>query len=191
MPRVLLQVLKWAGIVIGGLVGLVVVALVVVYFVGGGRLSKTYDIQVAPVAIPTDDVAIARGKHLAESAVLCQECHGENLQGDILEDDLVFGRIVASNLTSGKGGIGGRYSDEDFVRAIRHGVRPDGTPLIIMPSEFFNKLGEADLGAVIAYIKSLPPVDNELPGTTAGPLARLIVLLAARPRNTVGECLGV
>ena len=94
-----------------------------------------------------------------------------------MDDDPVFGRLVASNLTAGKGGIGGRFSDEDFIRAIRHGVRPDGSPLIIMPSELFNKLGEADLGAVIAYIKSLPPADNELPSTTAGPLVRLLVLL--------------
>ena len=94
-----------------------------------------------------------------------------------MEDDPVFGRLVASNLTAGKGGVGGSYSDTDFVRAIRHGVRPDGTPLVLMPAEYYNKYNDEDLGAIIAYIKSLPPVDNELPETMAGPLARLFVLL--------------
>ena len=43
--RRVLKVLKWIGIVLGGLVGLIVVALVVVYFVAGARLNKTYEIQ--------------------------------------------------------------------------------------------------------------------------------------------------
>ena len=177
MPRLLLQLLKWAGIAIGGLIGLIVIAVVVVYFVAGARLNKTYDIEVAPIAIPTDEAAIARGKHLVESALICQECHGENLQGDVMEDDPPFGRIVASNLTPGRGGVGGTYGDVDFVRALRHGVRPDGTPLVIMPAELFTKLGDSDMGAVIAYVKSLAPVDNELPSTTLAPLGRLFFVL--------------
>ncbi len=85
--------------------------------------------------------------------------------------------LVASNLTAGKGGIGGSYSDADFVRAIRHGLGPDGKPLLVMPPNFFNNYNDDDLGAIIAYLKSLPPVDSELPTNTIGPLGRLFVLL--------------
>ena len=63
------------------------------------------------------------------------------------------------------------------MRAIRHGVGPDDKPLLIMPSEYFNKLSDQDLGDVIAYIKSLPPVDNDQPKAKPGPVGRLLILV--------------
>ena len=48
MARVLLKILKWVGIVLGGLLGLVVIAMVVVYFIAGSKLGETYDIQGRP-----------------------------------------------------------------------------------------------------------------------------------------------
>ena len=178
MPKVLIRVLKWGGVVLGGLVGIIVVAVLAIFFIGGSRFNKTYDVQPVAITVPTgNEEAIERGRHLVTVTGLCTECHEEGLKGDVMEDDPVFGRLVASNLTAGKGGVGGSYSDTDFVRAIRHGVRPDGTPLVLMPAEYYNKYNDEDLGAIIAYIKSLPPVDNELPETMAGPLARLFVLL--------------
>ena len=179
MPKPLLKVLKWVGIAIGGLLGLIVVALVVIWFMAGSRLNKTYDTEVKPVAVPTDEASIARGRHLVHSIGYCTECHGDNLEGDVMEDDPVFGRLVAKNLTSGKGGIGGSRSDLDFVRAIRHGVGTNGKSLVIMPAEYFYYYSDKGLGAIIAYLKTLPPVDNELPETSAGPLARLFILLGA------------
>ena len=175
--NMLKKALKWAGIALGGLLGVIVIILVVLYFVGGARINKTYDIQVASVAVPAEAGAIERGRHLVEAVALCQECHGENLAGDVLEDSFLFGEIMPSNLTSGKGGIGGAYTDADFARAIRHGITREGKGIIIMPSEQFNIFGDEDLGAIIAYLRSLPPVDNELPKTSVGPLARLIAIL--------------
>ena len=186
MPQILLKVLKWGGIAIGGLLGLIVVALVVVWFVAGSRMNETYDIEVKPVTVPTDEAGIARGRHVVESFGLCQECHGDNLEGDLLEDDPVFGRLAAKNLTSGKGGIGGSRSDLDFVRAIRHGVGPDGKSLVLMPSDNFYYLSDADLGAVIAYLKTLPPVDNELPESSLRLLGRVFLLLGL-PFLVAGE----
>lgn len=174
MPK---KALKWAGIAFGGLVGVIVIILVVLYFVGGSRVNKTYDIEVASVAVSNEAGAIERGRHVVEAIALCQECHGENLAGDVLEDSFLFGEIMPSNLTSGKGGVGGAYTDADFARAIRHGITRQGKGIIIMPSEQFNVFGDEDLGAIIAYLRSLPPVDNELPKTSVGPLARLIALL--------------
>ena len=175
----MLRILKWVGITLGGLVGLIVALVVVLYFVGGWRLNATFDIDPAPVVVPTDTASIERGRHLVTTLGLCQECHGENLEGEVMNDDPVFGRVVASNLTSGKGGVGDRYTDVDFVRAIRHGVGEDGRGLVTMPSQYFNKIGDSDLGAIIAYLKSLPSVDNELPSTSLGPLGRIVSLLAS------------
>ncbi len=170
----MVKILKWLGIVLGGLVAAVVILVVVLLLLGGRRVNKEYDIDVAAVTVSNDAGTIARGKHYVETLGLCQECHGEKLEGDILEDDPVFGKLVPSNLTSG---VGGSYTDIDYVRAIRHGVGPTGKPLVLMPSEFFNRISDADLGAIIAYLKSLAPVDNDVPKTKLGPLGRVITLL--------------
>jgi mono/diheme cytochrome c family protein len=49
------------------------------------------------------------------------------------------------------------------VRAIRHGVKPDGHPVQVMPAWEFYSMPDADLGKVVAYLKTLPPVDHEIP----------------------------
>ena len=167
------RILKWVGIGVGGLLAVIVIAVLALILLGGRKVNKNYDISV----VPDDAEAVARGRHFVETVGLCQECHAENLAGEVLEDDPVFGKLVPSNLTSGKGGIGGTYTDIDYVRAIRHGVRPSGKPLVLMPSEIFNKIDDADLGAIIAYLKTLPPVDNELEGTSLGPLGKVITLV--------------
>jgi hypothetical protein len=85
------------------------------------------------------------------------------------------------NLTSGVGGVGATNTDEDWIRAIRHGVGHDGRGLILMPSRIFYYLSDEDLGALLAYLKSLPAVDNELPITELGPLGRVMVTLGQLP----------
>ena len=164
------KVLIWVGAILGGLVGLLTVLGTVL------RVNKTYDIEVAAVAVPTDPESIARGRHIVESYALCVECHGENLEGDILDENPVFGTFAPPNLTSGRGGIVGTYTDIDYVRAIRHGVGREGKGLFIMPSQHFNEISDEDLGEIIAYLKNLPPVDNEVE-LKLGPLARIIALL--------------
>jgi cytochrome c553 len=85
-------------------------------------------------------------------------------------------RLYASNLTRGKGGVGGTYTDLDWERAIRHGVRPDGTSLLFMPSLEYQFLNDDDLGALIAYLRSLPPVDRERKPNSVGPIGRTLML---------------
>lgn len=65
--------------------------------------------------------------------------------GRVFLDEPAIGRFVASNLTRGKGGVGASYTDDDWVRAIRHGVGPDGKALLIMPSQEFFNLSDADV----------------------------------------------
>lgn len=169
------KVLKWIGIVLGGLLGFLVVAAAVSYALGSSRLNKTHDVQVENIAIPTDEEAVTRGRHLVQAVTFCQECHGEDLGGEILEDEPGMVTISASNLTSGRGGVGATYNDADYVRSIRHGVNPQGRGLIIMHSDIYHNLSEQDLGAVIAYIKSRQPVDDEVPETRVQPLGRIFV----------------
>jgi cytochrome c553 len=171
------KVLKWIGIVLGSLAALLLVAAVVLFVLGSKRLNKTYDLQPEAIVIPTDEAAIARGRHLVEVLTLCDGCHGEQLDGDAFEDEPMIATFYAPNLTSGRGGLGATYSDADYVKAIRHGVNPEGRGLLIMHSDVYHNLSQQDLGAIIAYLKSVPPVDNELPEPKIEPLGKILVAL--------------
>jgi mono/diheme cytochrome c family protein len=172
------KVLKWIGIVLGGLVGLALVAVGVLYVWTESKLNERYTIPVEQVAIPTDAASIARGQHLATSVFVCNQCHGPDLSGGVLFEDPLTGRLSPSNLTPGKGGVGQAYTDEDWVRAIRHGVMKDGRAGIAMLSNLFYKMNDEDLGAMIAYLKHLPPVDHEVPRTQLGLMGRVFLLQA-------------
>ena len=161
-------ILKWTGIVFGGLIGLAVLAGLVLYPIGMEKLTRSYPgIPVETVSIPTGPDAVARGSHIA-IVRKCAECHGENLGGKLLTDDPILGTIPASNLTSGKGGIGKSYSDTDWIRAIRHGVKPDGRVEVFMYD--YSTKSDQDLGALIAYLKQIPQVDSHYPATRFGPV---------------------
>ena len=168
------KVFKWIGL---SVLGLLVLLLGSVYALSGLAFNKEYKIRVEKVAIPTDSASILRGKHLVEAVAKCVDCHKEDMAGGMVIDAMpMLGRVAATNLTRGKGGVGSTYTDDDWVRAIRHGVRPDGSPLMVMPSQEFWHQDDDELGAIIAYIKSLPPVDRTVPERTVGPMARFLYL---------------
>jgi cytochrome c553 len=174
------KALKWTGIVLGSVVLLLLLAGAVMYVVGGSKLGRTYDeVQTASLTIPTDSASIARGAHLAVTNG-CNDCHTANFAGQVMVDAPPF-RVVASNLTRGAGGVGGQYSAEDFDRAIRHGVKPDGRPVFIMPSAAFHRLSDDDAAALIAYLQRLPPVDNELPATEVRAPGRIMAAALIDP----------
>lgn len=165
--------LKRLGLGVAGVVLLVGVAGAGLYGFTASSLRKSYDVKVAKVTVPADAEAVARGARFSGVIAKCVDCHGANMQGKVLVDDPAFARLAASNLTSGKGGVAARYkTDEDWVRAIRHGVRPDGRALIFMPSQEYWYINDNDMGDLIAYLKALPPRDNVLPTPRIGPIAR-------------------
>jgi hypothetical protein len=159
--------------ILGGVVGLAVAVVAVAWVVSGARLRKHYDVAGKTVAVPTDSVSLARGYALA-TLYGCRGCHTASLGGQTLVDEFPFARLPTSNLTRGQGGIGGAYTDADWEKAIRHGLRQDGTPLFIMPSHEFNRMSDEEVGRVIAYVKSVPPVDHMPATRTVYPLARVL-----------------
>lgn len=152
--------LKWIGLIAGTLLGLLILGVLALYMSGRSRLYKKYDVSVRSVFIPSDAEALKEGKRIFQYRG-CEACHGEQLQGLVYMDNPALGQVITPNLTIGKGGIGSLRTDLDLVRSIKHGIRPDGTPLLFMPSTEFYFLSDADLGKVLAYIRSLPPVDKE------------------------------
>ncbi len=164
-------IMKWTAIVLGGLIGLTLLAGLALYPIGMEKLTRSYPgIPVEKVNIPTDPDAIARGRHIA-IVWGCTKCHGENLSGVLLADDPFLGTIPASNLTSGKGGIARSYTDADWIRAIRHGVKPDSRVEAFMYD--YSTMSDRDLGALIAYLKQIPPIDSDYPAMRFGPIVPL------------------
>jgi len=152
--------LKWIGIIVGVIAGLLMLGMLVLYGAGRMRLTKKYEVTIVPVAIPSDAESLVEGKRIFQYRG-CEACHGEHLQGLVYMDNPALGQVITPNLTSGQGGIGAQRTDEDLVRAITHGLRPDGTPLLFMPSTEFYFMSAADLGKVLAYIRSMSPVNKE------------------------------
>lgn len=175
-----IKVLKWIGLLAGGLLGLLVLTGMVLYFIGEAKFSKGYDVPVETVSIPTEGGAVQRGEHLA-AIFLCKSCHNDDLSGKLEFEIPGMLSIPTPNLTSGAGGIGSFYTDEDWVRAIRHGVGHDGRALFIMMSEPFHHLGNEDVGALVAYLKSLPAVDHTLPERRIEPLGKLMMGMGLFP----------
>lgn len=170
------KALKWIGIGAGVLVVLLLIAIVAVYAVSNSKMSTTYSVNIRPVAVPTDSASIARGRHIAITRG-CGDCHGQNMSGGTVVDGPFFvGYIYGPNLTKGKGGKGAGKKDIDWVRAIRYGLDAHGKSLAVMPSNEYYFMSDPDLGALISYLKSLPPVDNTMPSSSLGPLLRTLYL---------------
>jgi mono/diheme cytochrome c family protein len=169
-----MRFLKFAGYFLVVVVALLAVGAATAYFASNARLKKTFNVAVKPVAIPTGAEAIARGKHIAETRG-CNDCHGKDYAGGKVIDDGAMGLLHAPNLTRGRGGRVATFTDEDWVRAIRHGIGPDKGGLFIMPSEEYSHFSDADLGAVVAYLKTVPAVDRERVPTALGPIARMLL----------------
>ena len=131
---------------------------------------------VPPVNADPREEQIARGKYLVNFAT-CTDCHtpgyffGKPDQARYLGGSEVgfeipgLGVFHGRNLTPDKETGIGNWSSDDIVRAIQTGVRPDGRQLApIMPYEAFSRLTKEDAYAIAAYLKSLPPVKNKVPG---------------------------
>jgi mono/diheme cytochrome c family protein len=162
-------VLRWTGRIAGGLVALLLVAAGSVYALSERRIHARYEVPAHALAVPTDPASIARGQHVA-TVRGCTDCHGAGFRGNVLIDDPAIGVLSAPNLTAG--GRGADLTDADWERAVRHAVRRDGSPLLVMPGNEFNTLSDEDLGAIVAYARSLPAQSKPAPALKVGPVIR-------------------
>lgn len=156
------NVLRYVSLAVGIVLLLLVILAGTIWMITEMRWNRGYDIVTEPIDYRVDADLLEKGRHVATIRG-CFECHGVNMEGKVFTDDPMLGRIVASNLTTGAGGIGTTYSDEDLVRSIRRGVKPNGKTVLFMPSHEYNVINKGDMTALIAYIRSMPPADNTLP----------------------------
>lgn len=123
---------------------------------------------------------LERGRYIANALSGCAYCHtphdwadpgtpmvaGKEGAGEVLPYADLPGRIVAPNLTPDPETGAGRWTDDQFARAIREGIGHDGRALFpIMPYQHYRNMSDEDLASVVVYLRSLPPVHNQLPPT--------------------------
>jgi cytochrome c553 len=165
---------KWlVALLVAGLLALPFAAA---YWMVENRLNQRFDLPEESLNITGDPQQVARGEHLVTVLMGCTDCHGPDLGGSMLYDDVLFGRIAGSNLTSGRGGVAPEYDELDWERAIRHGLDNNGRPLIFVMASYYARVGDEDVAAMIAYLHQIPPVDRQLPDTRIGPLTRFFLL---------------
>lgn len=124
---------------------------------------------------------IARGKYLANSVAVCMDCHStrdwtkfsgplmpgtEGKGGEVFDQKVGFpGSYYASNITPY--GIG-KWTDGEIFRAITTGVSKDGRALFpVMPHHNYGKLDKEDIYSIIAYVRSLPSISNDVPKSSS------------------------
>jgi mono/diheme cytochrome c family protein len=148
---------KRGVVTVAGLAVLAGAAVVTGLQLADRKMARQVDVRVQPVAQRTDAAGLERGRYLYASRG-CVDCHGADGGGRSFVNDGKGLHIRGADITSA--GPAARYSGEDWVRAIRHGVAPGGRPLMVMPSEDYNRLTDDDLSSLIAYVRSLPPAQG-------------------------------
>jgi len=137
---------------------------------GCGRDQPKQQPQPAPAPLRFEEASadpLRHGERIAR-VLGCRGCHGDDLKGYLWSDDPKDVLLYTSNLRRAVPA----YSDAELERAIRGGVRRDGTPLWGMPSELFTDLDSADMAALVRYLRSLPAEGDEHPRPVFGPRAR-------------------
>jgi mono/diheme cytochrome c family protein len=127
---------------------------------------------IAPIPLPSSDDPVARGKYIVTLAN-CHTCHSptqktEPISGRMLAGGVhfttPFGAFVSANITPDPESGVGKWSKEDFYKLFRTGVRKGGAQLTanFMPWYIYKNMTDADLDAVIAYLRSIPAVKNDV-----------------------------
>jgi cytochrome c553 len=154
-----MSIWKKIGYVFGAIIALILIVVSVVYGMSEMRFRKEYRVKPETHAFSSDSAVVARGAHLVNT-IGCADCHGEGLVGNAVIDAPPMGRVVAPNLTRGRGGLGDSLTPTSIEQAVRHGVARSGRALLLMPAEDFQYLSDDDMRAIASYVHTLPPTDH-------------------------------
>jgi len=147
--------------------------------------------------------ALARGTYLMDGIVACGNCHVQRdkegkplldrgLSGGMVFDEEPF-KAYASNITPDRETGIGNWTDAQLIKAIREGIRPDGSVIgPPMPIMFYRGMSDSDVKAIVAYLRAQRPVKNVVPKSeykiklppNYGP-AISKKLVATPPKNTL------
>ena len=180
------RVVKWVGVFLSSAIPLVGTAAAGVALVGFYRVNYPPYRGTAPdIHVAGTPDQVARG---ARFSAFCAGCHSPDGKPPLVGRDFTaggppFGTLWAPNLTPA--GEMAHWSDGEVIRAIREGLHQNGRALVIMPSEVFRHLSDADAEAIVAYLRSQPASGSNTPPTRLNVLAAF--LLGARIAPTSAQ----
>jgi cytochrome c553 len=159
--------LRWTGYVLGVLLLIVLAVAAFVWIVSSGKLNGHAEARPERL-IPVQQASLEAGQHLLLTRA-CAECHGPDLRGAKFLDIPNVVTIYAPNLTL----LARHATDQQLAHAIRQGIAHDGRPLLVMPSESYQALTDADTAALIKAIRAAAPGGSVTPAPHVGPLGRI------------------
>jgi len=174
------RIVKWAGMVLASLAGLIVLAIACVFIASQRMLDRTYPQRPSAVHAASTPEALAQGTHLVVVAT-CTDCHGKDLTGKLLP--VPGSTVYAPNLTV----ITNSLSDAEIDRAIRQGLRPDGKSELLMPSHGYASFSDDEVASIIGYLRSLQPHGTASPKLRFGLKVRVALVLGIL-RPEAQEC---
>jgi mono/diheme cytochrome c family protein len=157
-----------------------------------------------PIARPDPGDAVAVGRYLVNAHAQCFPCHSADfakvddlhpersagyLGGGNAMPDLSGRKVLTANLTFDEETGIGKWSEDDFVRALRFGVRPDRS-VLVYPMVPYPELTETEARAVYAYLRTVPPIRNAVPRPAAQEVAGADAGRAAYYRYGCNSCHG-
>jgi mono/diheme cytochrome c family protein len=174
-----------------GLLGLVAVAIVGLGAMIQVRWDRTFDVPEPVVHASSDPEVIEHGRYLVFGPAHCSYCHSPKDRWPRLdageeipliggyEMKLPIGTIRSTNLTPDPETGIGRITDGHLARMLRHNVRADGRASL--PLMEFQDLSEEDVAAVISYLRSVPPVRNEVPASELNLMGKAVMSMVVKP----------
>lgn len=182
----------WLRVLVG--IVTVLLALVVVLVVTVSvRWNRTFEYPLQDITVSTDPANVARGEYLYRTVSVCGACHsvGGEENPDLLPaggrkfDISELGVVYTPNITPAmETGIGG-WTDGEVIRAIREGIGKDNHFLVIMPSDIFHSMSDDDVQAIVAYLRSLEPLENDVPAFRPSLLGRVLLSFAISPPDPI------
>ena len=166
------KILKWTGIVLACIIGLLLIASAVIYVLGEQIINEKFEPQPTSFKVVSDSAMIAEGERLAKIRGCYKGCHGDQAEGKVWFEHILMGRIVTPDLTR----LVSEYTDIQLENAIRQGIKPDGTSLLPMPSSMYHNLTDEDLSAIIAFLRSLPKAEGYEGEVSLNLLPRIFLL---------------
>ena len=152
--------MKRTSIALAALAVLGVGAVLAGKHMGQRKLQRVITLAVQPVPVAVTPATLAQGRYLFATRG-CADCHGPSGAGkEVINSGGML--VISPNISPGANSATSSYTNIDWVRTLRHGVKPDGTPIMIMPSEDYSRLTDDDVAAVIAYVSQLPPVPGRV-----------------------------
>jgi len=191
--------IKWTLRIGGGLFAVLLVVVIGLVVYVNSSWKRVYERPVVDMKAPNDPATLERGEYLFKNGFGCWDCHSPVMDArvsptggrafDLRNVGPGFGIFYSRNITPDEETGIGKWSDGQVVRALREGLRPDGTVLFpVMPVEALRGLSDEDALSIVAYLRSLKPVSTEVkenePSFTAKALFTFGVL---RPEQQITE----